>query len=53
MRMMSILIGIFMIISCTSPKKIAKSETRDEISDTLRIKFNDVYSEKDFEKLPL
>jgi hypothetical protein len=42
-----------MIISFTSPKKIAKSEIREELSDTIRIKLNEVYSEKDFEKLPL
>jgi hypothetical protein len=42
-----------MIISFTSPKKIAKSEIRDELSDASRIKLYGVYSEKDFEKLPL
>lgn len=42
-----------MIFSCASPKKIAKSEIRDELSDTLRIKINEVYSHKEFEKLPL
>ncbi|MGF1585626.1 MAG: DUF6544 family protein [Bacteroidales bacterium] len=43
----------FMIISCTSLKKIVKSEIRNEISDTLRIKLNEVYSEKDFDRLPV
>lgn len=42
-----------MIISCTSPKKIAKSEIRDELSDTTRVKYNDVYTENDFERLPI
>lgn len=42
-----------MIIDFTSPKRIAKSEIRAELYDNIRIKLNEVYSEKDFEKLPL
>jgi hypothetical protein len=53
MRIISIILGLFMIISCTSPKKIAKSEIRDELSDTTRVKHNDVYTENDFERLPI
>jgi hypothetical protein len=53
MRIITIILGLLMIISCTSPKKIAKSEIRDELSDTTRVKHNDVYSENDFESLPI
>ncbi len=51
MKGLIVILGIFMIISCTTPKKIAFNEIEKELSDLTRKK-EGFYSNKDFEKLP-